>query len=195
MDIDLDRLAGDNELCSMLAWPFDFRVVTRQPSQTWYSIEGAVSPTVTGRDAAGGDYVLLPPFRRVLFVSSGGAAGIAATSAAELFSLVTELPYWQSLLKFSSGGQLREMRCAAPVLEEMALRSEPELNGLRDIVRSKLNLAIPSDPIGRLHRALAAPAPAVTGPGGKPAGPLCGHCTVDSLLQAKGDLLPWMPFA
>lgn len=195
MDVDLDRLATDTELCSILAWPFDFRVVTEQPSKTWYSIAGAANPKVIGRDSTGGDFVLLAPFGRVLFAGPDRAASIVATSTPELFSLVTELPYWQSLLKFSGGGQLREMRCAAPVLEEMALESEPELNVLRDIVRSKLNLAIHGDPIGRLHRIIAARGAAVTDSQNRPAGPLCGQCTLDGLLQARADLLPWMPFA
>ena len=156
MDIDLVRLAGDSELCSILGWPFDFRVVTEQPPETWYSIEGAGSPRVIGRGSTGGDYVLLPASGRVLFASPERAAGIVAGGAMEFFSLIVELPYWQGLLKFSGGGQLEEMRRAAPELEEMALGSEPGLNVLRDIVRSKLNLAIAGDPVGRLHRAVTA---------------------------------------
>ena len=195
MDVDLDRLAEDTGIYSILGWPFDFRVVTRQPSQTWYSIEGAGSTRVIGRDLTGGDYVLLAPSGRVLFASREGAAGIVAASVTECFSLIVELPYWQSLLKFSGGGQLWEMRCTAPVLEEMALASDPELNVLRDIVRAKFNLSVPRDAIGRLHRAVTASDAVVTGQYGKLAGPLSGHLTVDGLLESKEGLLPWMPFA
>ncbi len=195
MDIDLVRLAGDSELCSILGWPFDFRVVKEQPPETWYSIEGAGSPRVIGRGSTGGDYVLLPASGRVLFASPERAAGIVAAGAMEFFSLIVELPYWQGLLKFSGGGQLEEMRRAAPELEEMALGSEPGLDVLRDIVRSKLNLAIAGDPVGRLHRAVTASDAVVIDQYGQPAGPLFGCRTVNGLIQVKVANLPWMPFA
>jgi hypothetical protein len=58
-----------------------------------------------GSDAAGGAFVLLPPARRVLFVSSEDQTGIIVADFEEFIQLIVAYTYWHDILKYSANGQ------------------------------------------------------------------------------------------
>jgi hypothetical protein len=118
----------------------------------WYRVTGCDRTAVFGRNGSGSQYLLCNPAGDVLFVSSEGAAGVIAEGLTQAVALVVSLPYWETILAQSNGGDLELMRVLAARLEEEAVEEEPELDDMRSAVFTNFGVPTRSDPVGDLHR-------------------------------------------
>lgn len=116
--------------------------------EPWFTVDGIENPRQIGSDGSGGAFVLLPS-QGVLYVSSEGRAGIIAGTFEAFVQLVVARPYWRGILKFSGGGDLREMRRAGEALEA-TLDDRDEINEAREEIRRSLDLSEADDPLGAL---------------------------------------------
>lgn len=159
----------------LFTFDFSFGIDTQGPG--WFSIDGVDDITQIGSDGAGGSFVLLPS-QQVLYVSSEGQAGIIAADFEEFIQLIVALPYWQSILSLSAGGDVNEMQRAANWLEEADIDDENEVNAARDFVRSELHLPKANDPVIALHAAISGSDAIVRAPDGHPYSTLLGTSRV-----------------
>jgi hypothetical protein len=146
--ISLDALS-DIETQEWLVRACDFNVGMGYGEPSWSSVDGVDRPEVIARDGSGGEFVVLAPSPRVLYVSSEGAAGVVAADTDELVALVVLCPYWRDLLRCST---LEEMRQAAPRLERSWLDEDQEFGKFRKFLKAKLGLS-DRDPIAQLYHA------------------------------------------
>jgi hypothetical protein len=172
MTVDFETFTADLDIQERLRQACDFDVGLGYGVPSWCSVDGGEHLEVVARDSTGGEFIMMTPSRRVLFVSSEGDAGVIAADRDELIALVAACPYWRDLLSLSGAGSLVEMRRAAPVLELSWLDEDEEFAEIHEFLKSRLGLADADDPIGRLHRAVSASDVVVRAPDGNPAVPL-----------------------
>jgi hypothetical protein len=177
--LDPDVLAANAEIVERLGWSFGFRIETGAREPVWFSVDGIKEFRRIGREGAGGEFALLPPAMRVLYVSSEGQAGILAADFEEFITLIVACPYWHDLLKFSGNGKLNEMRRAAAALEA-AYGDDEDLIEARAFLRSQLALPEPADPVGALYRAMSTSDVIVRPPDGEPCTTLFNRFTIDN---------------
>jgi hypothetical protein len=175
MSLSPEVLTDNGEV---IAWLGRFDVSFVPDEELWFIIDGVESPRQVGSDGAGGAFVLLPS-QNVLYVSSEGRAGIIAGDFEAFVQLVVACPYWLDILKFSSGGDLAEMRRAATALEA-TLDDEEEVNDAREGIRAALDLPKPDDPVGALYDAIAASDAIVRATDGSPFTTLFNRFSIDS---------------
>ncbi|OAF12721.1 hypothetical protein [Bradyrhizobium neotropicale] len=175
MPLSPEVLSSNSEA---VAWLRAFDLSLEPDDEPWFSVDGVEKPRQIGSDGAGGAFVLLPS-QNVLYVSSGGRAGIIAGTFEAFVQLVVACPYWLDILKFSAGGDLVEMRRAAMALEA-TLDDEDDINGARDGVRAALDLSELDDPVGALYDAVAASDTIVRATDGSPFTTLFNRFSVDS---------------
>jgi hypothetical protein len=154
MPLSPEALTANAEVLERLSWTFELRFVADDKEPVWFSIDGAEGIRRIARNGAGGVFALVSGSRRVVYISSEGAAGVVATDLDEFIALVMACPYWHDLLAFSGSGNLDEMRRAATVLE-LGTVDDDELDEARALLKSELELAELADPVGSLHRAVA----------------------------------------
>ena len=121
----------------------------------------------------------LLPSRNVLYVSSEGRAGIIAGTFEAFVQLVVARPYWLDILKFSTGGDLAEMRRAADALEA-TLDEDDDVNEVREEIRAALDLDETDDPVGALYDAVAASDAIVRATDGSPFTTLFNRFSIDN---------------
>jgi hypothetical protein len=155
MPITLDDLRTDTTVQDLLAEHFDLGVFAQMRSIDGCTVEGCPMPEAFAREGAGGMFGLIAD-GSVLYIDSEGKAGVVAASLVEFLELVVDHPYWQSILKFSDGGRLDEMRHAADRLELDLQDEETEVDEARDTLRAALGLGGGSDAVARLHAAVRA---------------------------------------
>ena len=155
MSLTLDDLRTDTTVQDLLAEHFDLGVFTQARSIDGCTIDARTMPQAFAREGAGGVFGLLDG-GAVLYIDSEGKAGVVAASLVEFLELVVDHPYWQSILKFSDGGRLDEMRHAADRLELDLQDEETEVDEARDTLRAALGLGGGSDAVARLHAAVRA---------------------------------------
>jgi hypothetical protein len=178
MPIHLAELAANAELVERLAWDFDLRIDTTPPGPAGFTIDSISDLEPIGGEGAGGWFVRLPD-ARILYISSDGEAGTIASDLDAFLQLIVAHSYWQDILKFSGGGELKEMRRAAAALEAMTLDEEDDLEDVRKFVRSELKLRRPEDAIGALHQAVSTSTLVVRAPDGSPCSGLFNRFTID----------------
>ena len=162
----------------VVAWLGSLDVSFAPDEEPWFTIDGIDSPRQIGIDASGGALVLLPS-QQVLYVSSEGRAGVIAENFEAFIQLVIARPYWLDILKFSAGGDLREMRRAADALEA-TLDDEDDINEAREEIRSRLDLPEADDPVGALYDAVAASDAIVRATDGSPFTTLFNRFSIDN---------------
>jgi hypothetical protein len=162
----------------VVAWFGSLDVSFAADEEPWFTIDGIESPRQIGSDASGGAFVLLPS-QHVLYVSSEGRAGIIAESYEAFIQLVIARPYWLDILKFSAGGDLKEMRRAADALEA-TLDDEDDVNEAREEIRERLDLPEANDPVGALYEAVAASDAIVRATDGSPFTTLFNRFSIDN---------------
>ncbi|OAF14775.1 hypothetical protein AYJ54_41385 [Bradyrhizobium centrolobii] len=177
MALSPEVLSANREVAAWLQ-TFDVSLEPDEEPSDWFSIDGIEKPRQIGSDEAGGTFVLLPS-QNVLYVSSEGRAGIIAGGFEEFVQLVAACPYWLDVLKFSSGGDLAEMRRAAIALEA-TLDDEDDINDAREAIHGILDLSEPEDPVGALYDAVAASDVIVRATDGSPFTTLFNRFSVDS---------------
>ncbi|PML82132.1 SMI1/KNR4 family protein [Enterovibrio norvegicus] len=145
------RLADYPDFVEILGWPFDFEICEPYHLSKEWPILISEELIVLAEDGSGGAYAILsnidPEESSVIFLSSEGQAGKVAANFTEFLAVLTVIPFWRDLLKFSAGGELEEMRKALPYLKEELLEDEPEISQKQLFISKTLNLPIISDPI------------------------------------------------
>ncbi|MBR0970018.1 MULTISPECIES: hypothetical protein [Bradyrhizobium] len=175
MPLTPEVLAANSEA---VAWLGSLDVSFAAEEETWFTVDGIESPLHIGSDGSGGAFVLLPS-QNVLYVSSEGRAGIIAEDFEAWVQLVVARPYWLDILKFSTGGDLAEMRRAADALEA-TLDDEDDVNEAREEIRSALDLPEVNDPVGALYDAVAASDAIVRATDGSPFTTLFNRFSIDN---------------
>jgi hypothetical protein len=141
-------------------------------------------------EGAGGVFLQGAASDSILYVTSEGKAGIVAASLAEFLQLVIAYPNWVDLLKFSGGGQLREMERVAPYLEREFPGDDPNIQGHRDTVMTELSLDPAPNPISALHHAVLTLGKGISvlAPDGSECGGLFGSFVVEDNRMWRGPI-------
>ena len=150
----LERLRQDSEVREILAWPLDFELSLSEYEFGWYVVKPPAAAETIARDGTGGVFLLYGSDEYLIHITSEGQAGVIARDLAEGIALMVAYPFWRDLLKFSGGGQLKEMRRVVPFLEREMHEDFPEIDEQRALVRGKLSFTATGDPIELLHRAV-----------------------------------------
>lgn len=155
-----NKLSEIPELIDIFSWPFDFEKCDPYLlSSNGWPISLSEELIVVAEEGSGGVYTLKqdvndPDKSPIIFISSEGQAGKVAENLTEFLCIITAMPYWRDLLKFSAGGKLEEMRLAVPFLEKETLDNEPNINETQELITANLNLPILNSPIEKLHSAV-----------------------------------------
>jgi hypothetical protein len=154
MAVTIEMLQADAEVRKALGQACDFRVDDAR-GLDWFAIDGVERYDTIGRDGTGGVFALYGPQQRVLYVSSGGQAGVIAASLDELIALLIACPYWQTLLSVAGACTMSELRRAAPIIEQVFLDGDDSGNeDCREFVRATLDIALGGDALKALHHAV-----------------------------------------
>jgi hypothetical protein len=177
MSLRPDQLAANAEVVETLGWASDFEPEIDPDEPLYFTVDGVDQIERIGRDGAGGEFVLLKPSGRVLYVSSEGQAGTIAADLDEFVALMIACPYWRDILKYSADGDLNEMRRAATALET-SYEDDDDLEA-RAFLKAHFQLRDPADPVGALHSAVSASGVVVRMPDGAPCMSLFSRFTID----------------
>jgi hypothetical protein len=157
MKVTPETLRANKEIRDMLL-PFDFEVVdSKAYGAVWLDTAPLKPFEIVAQRACGCVYALTGSRRHVLLATNEGQAGIVAANLKECLELVVAHPYWQDVLRFANGdlSAMREvLRDRIDDFEEDALSDNPEIEEFRPLLRARLGLAEPSDPLKLLHEAM-----------------------------------------
>ncbi len=156
MTFTLEHLRADPAVLDLLSEHFDLGVFAQERGIDGLTLDAHPAPKAFAREGAGGVFAVLEDDGSVLYVDSEGRAGLVAASLRDFMEMVVDHPYWQSILKFSDGGRLDEMRHAADRLELDLQDEETEVDAARERVREALGLSGSSDAVAHLHAAVHA---------------------------------------
>lgn len=152
--IKLTDLQGSRSIIDDLAHAFDFDIDRASHDYSWIRLTPEHRFLVIAGESTGGAFVAYgngdSDQMPILYITSEGSAGKVASNRSEFLAIVVAAPYWQDLLKFSSGGDLLEMRKTA----ELALKNNEEDEIVTSAKMRLMNVFIIqelSDPIGLLH--------------------------------------------
>ncbi len=152
------RLHGFPTVASALWDLCDFELV-KADNPDWFALATGDPFHVVARDGTGGRFCTVEPAGNhvgaLLYVSSEGEAGTIAPSLADGLATMVALPYWRDCLKFSGGGDLRQMQRAQVRCEADLRRKRPNVDAVRHDLFHALGLAPPVSPLETLHRAVA----------------------------------------
>jgi hypothetical protein len=156
MPLNLNALiAASDAVAERLGDLFDYRLQIEPMFTDWYVIDGIETYRPIGREGAGGVFVELPD-RRILYISSEGAAGIIACDFQAFIQLIVAHPYWKDILSFSGNGDLAQMRRAALAMERFTIDDiDDDLDEAREFVIAELALDEPDDAVAALHQAVS----------------------------------------
>ena len=173
MTVTVRRVKSDDELLQLvrhdlslakLLWEVcEFDLTRGDHGESVRLSSGQALEGVAG-DFTGGTFFLCGErrsVRPVLYASSEGQAGLIGYSLAEALEVMIGLPSWWDCLKFSGGGDLASMQCAAEHLQRDELGDQPELGAKRVILATALSLDLATVPLllARLRDAVAGTAP------------------------------------
>jgi len=153
-ELTIQDIANRPYLVDALAWPFDFSLRRRPDRAPWFRVTDAELMPIAC-DASGGVFSLLstPAISGgVLYVSSEGQAGVVGRDLREWLQILLAVPLWVSVLHFSGGGVLEEMRRAVDYLNSDDPEPPDHWGAPRQLVTAALDLPALSDPVGTLHR-------------------------------------------
>ena len=174
-----ETLRADKSLREML-WAFDFGVVDKKAGgAVWFDIASLAPFEIVAQRGSGCVYALTGQRGHVLLATTEGQAGIIAASLKECLELVVAHPYWEDVLRLGNGdlGAMREVLCDRfEDFEDDALSDNPEIEEFRPLLRARLGLAEPKDPLKLLHHSITVLGAdlIVRGHDGYPSEPLTG---------------------
>ncbi len=180
MKVTPETLRASQDIRDML-WTFDFAVTSnKEYGPVWFDTAPLQPFEIVAQRGSGCVYALTGPQRHVLLATSEGQAGIVAASLKESLELVVTHPYWQDILRLGGGdlSAMREvLRDRIDDFEEGALGDDPEIEEFRPLLRARLGLAEPGDPLKLLHHAVTVLGAdvVVRGHDGYPSEPLAGR--------------------
>jgi hypothetical protein len=180
MTVTPEILRANKAIRDML-WHFDFVVVDRNEyGPVWFDAAPLEPLEIVAQRSTGCVYALTGAQRHVLLATSEGQAGIMAASLQECLELVIAHPYWQDVLRVGKGdlSEMRQvLRNRIEQFEEEALEDNPEIEEIRPLLRVRLGLAEPRDPLKLLHDAVTVLGAKmiVRDPDGYPSEPLAGR--------------------
>lgn len=180
MNVTPETLRANEDIRDMLL-PFDFDVVDDKGyGPVWFDTAALQPFEIVAQRGSGCIYALTGPKRHVLLATSERKAGIVATNLKECLELVVSHPYWQDILDFGDGdlAAMREvLRDRIEDFEEDALSDDPEIEEFRPLLRARLGLDEPGDPMKLLHHAVTVLGADVVlkGQDGYPSEPLVGR--------------------
>src|SRR5438445_3540971 len=158
MTVMPEMLRANQEIRDMLE-PFDFKVVdSKEFGPVWFDTAPVEPFEIVAQRGSGCVYALSGPQRHVLLVTSEGQAGLIAASLQECLELVVAHPYWEDILNCGNGDlatMQQVLRDRIEDFEDHALSDNPEIEEFRPLLRSRLGLAEPGDPIKLLHHAIS----------------------------------------
>jgi len=164
----------------VLAQLYDFDLA-RRSADPFFSTKPKIGLTPVAGDASGGLFMALADKGEILYVSSEGSGGIVASNFDCMILLLVCHPYWHKLLKYSSGGNLTEMRRAFPVLENYCSREEPQFRQAGEEIRKTLGLPPLTDVVDQLHASVSSTPHRLTvcAPDGSSYGSLFGAYSIE----------------
>jgi hypothetical protein len=183
MTITLETLAANQDVADHLAELCEFELQSGQAEQPFCTVDDAANLIVIARDGAGGQFAISPASRRIFYFSSEGQAGLLAEDLDAFITLIVHLPYWQDVLKYSAGGNLDELRRAAPALED-DWSADEDNEASRAFLIARLGLGEPGDIVAALHKAVSTKIDIRDGWGNATAS-LFGTFTIDDNLMLK----------
>lgn len=151
----LQEVRGDPAVARALDAVFDFRLLAVPLATDWFTVVAAEAFHPIAEAASGDVFLLGEISGRVLLVSTDGQAGVVARSLDELLRLMVTHPCWRDLLKFSGGGQLVEMRRAAPFLETEFQEEGKAAEEGRRLIRGRLGVRQNEGAVELLHEAVS----------------------------------------
>ena len=176
--ITLEELQRSPSAMHDLALHFDFDMSRAARDNAWVKLSPPQPFTVVAGDSSGGVFLAYGDGtierRPILYASSEGQAGRLACSLAELLGLMTALPRWHDLLKFSGNGDLQEMRRTAGLIGQDGPGDEEQPAAARRLIEA-LVLPVVADPVKLLHDGVHASVCNVIGEDGLPYASLFGH--------------------
>ncbi|MBM7662809.1 hypothetical protein JOC85_003620 [Bacillus mesophilus] len=150
------KIYEDPEITQVLTDYFDFELLA-VPSYNTESYFFKVDDTakVIAQDASGGTFAMvgngvensLP----IIYINSEGQAGKVGSNFREFISLMISCPNWKDLLKFSGNGQIAEMVKALPFLKGEMLEDYPEIEDVKESLKSELSIEIIEEPANALY--------------------------------------------
>lgn len=174
----LDDLHRSQSVAHDLALHFDFDMSRAGRDNAWIKLSPPHAFTVIAGDSCGGVFLAYGDGaierRPILYASSEGQAGCLAFSLAELLGLMTALPRWHDLLKFSANGNLDEMRKTARLIGQDDPDDEEQPEAAQRLIET-LALPVLADPVKLLHDGVHASVCNVIGEDGSPYQSLFGH--------------------
>jgi len=155
MSITIIQLNSIIGLREELAEHLDFHLLDDSAEDIMFRVKGPESFAPIANDGDGGVFLIGHGSGAILYVTSEGRAGVVAKSLSEFLQLLIAHPYWQDLLKFSGGGNVREMIRAAQQLEKDLMDEIPGIERTRVALYRRLKLQPAKDPISTLHHAVS----------------------------------------
>ncbi|MBS7531575.1 hypothetical protein IC619_013890 [Hazenella sp. IB182353] len=155
-----NKIIAHPDLVEILTWPFDFEVIKPYAISEEPDLKVREVATVIAKDGTGGIFALWGEGQQVdncpiVYIGSEGEAGMIAHNFHECISLTTQHPYWRDMLKYSGGGQLKEMYKVLSLLEVELLEEEPDIELMRERLISTLQLNIEMDLVEQLFYAVS----------------------------------------
>ncbi|MEM0924969.1 MAG: hypothetical protein AAGJ83_02935 [Planctomycetota bacterium] len=154
--ITLEQLQSSDEVADLLRWPFDVSLEVDDEDRDLVQLKPSIPYDVIATDGTGGLFIAYGEAelsnRPILHGTSEGQSGRIASDLSEWLGLLTQLPYWRDLLKFSSGGDLEAMRQTANLLSTSILEEIPDLVEATPRLQSLLTIPSIDDPVACLHR-------------------------------------------
>ncbi|QCK86484.1 hypothetical protein E8L99_12335 [Phreatobacter aquaticus] len=154
MAINLGAIFADDDLTVHLGLLSEIEPPYDGDKPLLSTIDGETDVIIVARTGSGGQFIRTASQPRLFYCSSEGQAGLLADDLDGLMTLIVRCPEWQSVLKYSGGGRLDEMRRAAAILDEH-WSVDDEAVSARDQLSTHLGLDVQRDIIADLHRAIS----------------------------------------
>jgi hypothetical protein len=154
----LEILRSSPEIKRLLERDYEFSPIQASNQSELFRLSQNQSFELIGKDKSGGEFALCKgeaSERPLLYASSEGQAGIVGRNLAEGLATIIDIPFWQDCLKFSSDGNLQEMRKAFALSMEDGQDRMGLLKSDAATVRARLALPVLVDPVLSLHSAVS----------------------------------------
>lgn len=153
--IKLADIQSSEQLIEDLSRLFDFDVCRAADNSSWIKLSTTTPFIVVAGDGTGGVFLAYgcgdTAFQPILYATSEGQAGRVASNLTEFLAILLAVPYWFDLLKFSSNGDLMEMRKTALFMEREYAEDYPDLSEASRRIIKSLQLPHIDDPIKVIH--------------------------------------------
>jgi hypothetical protein len=185
----LTYLQGSRGIIDDLAYAFDFDIDRASQDYSWIRLTPEHRFVVVAGESTGGaflaygtgDFDQMP----ILYVTSEGEAGKVASNLGEFLGILVAVPYWQDLLKFSSSGDLAEMRRTAELLQHYV--EDENVTIAKSRLMKVLAIQEIADPVELLHYNVEATDCTAVAEDGWRYGSLFNKFTSDDVRRPKAD--------